>query len=96
MQTIALEFRHENGALAANGTDVLTYLDGRWNNASRVDHIWRKIEELRSGPFGSRYRNQHFVGFTRMGVNYSGREPQVEMSDPEPPAWVPRAEGSRF
>lgn len=88
MQTIALEFRHENGALAANGTDVITFLDGRWNNASRVNHIWWKIEQLRSGPFGRRYQNQEFVGFTRLGENYQGAMPQVTMSDPEPPAWV--------
>ena len=90
--TIALEFRHEPGNLAANGSDVVTFLDGRWNNASRVDHIHRKVAELRELR-GSKYKNQHFVGFTRLGVNYSGREPQVEMSDPNPPAWVPSAPG---
>ena len=93
-QAIALEFRHENGALAANGTDVITYLDGRWNNASKVNHIWQKIEELRA--VRGKYNNQHFVGYTRLGVNYSGPEPQVHMSDPNPPHWVPRDPASRF
>ena len=93
-QAIALEFRHENGALAANGTDVVMYLDGRWNNASKVNHIWREIERLRK--LRSKYNNQHFVGYTRLGVDYRGPEPQVRMSDPNPPAWVPRMEGSKF
>ena len=93
-QAVALEFRHESGALAANGTDVITYLDGRWNNASKVNHIWREIERLRK--LRSKYNNQHFVGYTRLGVNYSGPEPQVNMSDPEPPAWVPRMAGTKF
>lgn len=93
-QAIALEFRHESGALAANGTDVITYLDGRWNNASKVNHIWREIERLRK--LRGKYNDQHFVGYTRLGVNYSGPEPQVHMSDPNPPAWVPRMAGSKF
>lgn len=92
MQTIALEFRHENGALAANGSDVVTFLDGRWNRNSQTDHIWAKIAELRELR-GSKYKNQHFVGYTTLGVNYSGREPQVHMSDPNPPAWVESVPG---
>ena len=94
MQTIALEFRHENGALAANGTDVITFLDGRWNNASKVDHIWEKIAELRK--LRSKYNDQHFVGFTPLGAGYQGPMPKVRMSDPEPPHWVPRMAGTKF
>lgn len=90
-QAIALEFRHQAGNLAANGTDVIMYLDGRWNNTSRVDAIWNKLAELRK--LRGKYNNQHFVGFTRLGVNYSGREPQVEMSDPNPPEWVESVPG---
>jgi hypothetical protein len=96
MQAIALEFEHRNGALAANGTDVVMHLDGRWKNSTRVDAIWAKIEELRSGPFASRYEYQHFVGFTRLGVGYQGKMPQVRMSDPSPPWWVERDPGSKF
>lgn len=88
MQTIALEFKHENGALAANGSDVVTFLDGRWNNASKVNHIWQKIEELRK--LRSKYNNQHFVGYTRLGAN---SDRLVTMSDPNPPAWVPSVPG---
>lgn len=87
-QTIALEFRHENGALAANGSDVVTFLDGRWNHNSKLDHIWNKVAELRAGPFGSRYQKQHFVGYTRLGENYRGNGPQIQLSDPNPPTWV--------
>ena len=95
MQTIALEFRHENGALAANGTDVITFLDGRWNNASKVDHIWEKIAELRK--LRSKYNDQHFVGYSRLGnSDYSTPCPHVNMSDPNPPHWVPRMAGTRF
>lgn len=89
MGWIALEFQHENGALAANGTDVLMLLDGRWSNATRVSAIWRRVEELRSGPRGSAYQKQLFVGFTRMGESYGGRPVQVNMSDPGPlPHWA--------
>lgn len=91
MQTIALEFRHENGALAANGTDVVTFLDGRWNNASKVNHIWEKIAQLRA--LRSKYNDQHFVGYTRLGNSDYREGPHVSMSDPNPPAWVPSVPG---
>lgn len=90
MQTIALEFRHENGALAANGTDVITFLDGRWNNASKVDHIWEKIAQLRA--LRSKYDGMHFVGYTRLGVHDYREGPHVNMSDPNPPAWIESSE----
>ena len=93
--TIALEFRHEPGNLAANGSDVVTFLDGRWGAARRTDHIYAKLAELRELS-GSNYVRQHFVGYTTIGVNYAGKEPQVRMSDPNPPHWVPRDPASRF
>lgn len=86
---IFLEFRHANGAIAANGTDVTTTLDGRWNAASRAAEIYRKLEELRSGPFAAKYRGQHFVGFTYAGrSDYRSDRPDATMSDPNPPSWV--------
>lgn len=93
-QAIALEFARESGNLAANGSDVVMYLDGRWNNASKVNAIWRKIEELRSIR-GSSFVNQHFVGYSRLGsgFSFSATAPQVRMSDPNPPAWVPSVPG---
>ena len=94
MQAISLEFRHESGALAANGSDVVMFLDGRWNNVSCVNAIWGKIATLRSSQ--SKYNKQHFVGYTRLGVDYRGDMPQIKMSDPECPSWVPRLPGSLF
>ena len=91
MPMIALEFRHQPGNLAANGTDVLMYLDGRWGTARRREAIYAKVAALREGPRRNAYRNQHFVGFTVMGTgDYSRPEPHVKMSDREPPAWVAR------
>ena len=91
-RTIALEFRHQNGALAANGSDVVTFLDGRWNRNSQTDHIWRKIAELRK--LRSKYNDQHFVGYTILGTgDYARKTPHVSMSDPNPPEWVPSVPG---
>lgn len=90
MQTIYLEFRHQNGAIAANGTDTTFYIDGRWSWTTTVLRIHERVSALRSGPFGSRYSNQEFVGFTySQQPFYNGKGGAIRtMMDPSPPAWA--------
>ena len=85
MQTIFLEFKHEPGNLAANGTDVTFFIDGRWSWATTEDRIHQRVDELRTKhPRGSAYAKQLFVGFTYSG----GREGAIHgMVDHNPPAW---------
>jgi hypothetical protein len=84
MQTIFLEFKREAGNLAANGTDVTFYLDGRWGAARQRTEIWNRISDLRRRA-NSPYRNQLFVGYTFAG----GRSACIySMKDPDPPAWA--------
>jgi len=88
VETIALEFRHEPGNLAANGTDTVTFLDGRWGPSRRAEHVYRKVAELRELR-GSKYRGQLFVGYTVLGrSDYSRPQPHVEMPDLDPPRWA--------
>jgi len=89
MQTIALDFRHENAdGLAACGSDTVTFLDGRWNRTSEVVHIHNKLNELRK--FRGKYNNMLFVGYTILGKNisHSNYKADVPMNDPNPPAWA--------
>jgi hypothetical protein len=89
VKTIFLEFRHENGALAANGTDVTMHLDGRWGFQHQLDAIADRVHWLRTAhPFASRYQKQLFVGYT-----ISGRpgELHVGMADNDPPEWAAKA-----
>ena len=89
MRTIFLEFRHENGALAANGTDTIFYIDGRWTWATTVYKIHERVAELRAIR-GSRYKNQLFVGYTHSQEPfYYGKGGAVHtMPDPNPPEWA--------
>ena len=81
MQTIFLEFQHENGALAANGTDVTFYIDGRWRRDTTEKKIRARVSALRQVP-GSKYGKQLFVGYTK-----SGSDTLVPMRDTNPPVW---------
>lgn len=93
--TIVLEFRREGSdTLTVNGSDAVTFLDGRWNRNSQTDHVWWKLQELRR-PERSQYRDLHFVGYSVLGESrtHDSRKPHVSMSDPEPPAWVPSVPG---
>lgn len=89
MQTIFLEFKHENGALAANGSDTTFYIDGRWSWSTTVNKIHERVEQLRELR-GSKYKNQLFVGFTySQQPFYNGSGGAIHsMSDPNPPKWV--------
>lgn len=90
MKTIFLEFRHENGAIAANGTDTTFGIDGRWKPSTAHERIHDRVAELRRGPFGPKYRGQKFIGFTHAGIN-AGTEHVFEMEDRDPPPWAQRA-----
>lgn len=94
MQTIFLEFQHENGAIAANGTDTIFYIDGRWSWPTTSQRIHDRVEELRKGPFGSRYSKQKFVGFTySQHPFHSGKGGAIRtMTDTNPPAWASQKE----
>lgn len=90
MQTVTLEFRRQGSTnLTANGSDSVTFLDGRWNAASRTNRIHEKLAELRARD-RSPYRDLHFVGFSVLGTgrSHDSANPHVRMSDPEPPSWV--------
>lgn len=82
MQTIFLEFQHSNGALAANGTDVTFYIDGRWRRDTTEKKIRARVSALRQGPRGSALSNQLFVGYTK-----SGSDKLIPMQDTNPPLW---------
>lgn len=83
-QTVFLEFKHQPGNLAANGTDVVFHLDGRWSAETTRNRILNKVAELRAGYRGSAYRKQLFVGYTYAG----GRSAAIRgMADPFPPIW---------
>lgn len=88
MQTVWLEFRHENGAIAANGTDVTFYIDGRWSWATVVEKIHDRIAELRETY--PKYQKQEFVGITYSQLPfYNGSGGAIHtMRDPKPPAWA--------
>lgn len=82
-KTIYLEFKHRPGNLAANGSDIVTFLDGRWKWDTAEQHIRERVEYLRQLR-GSKYTEQLFVGFTYAG----GREGAIRsMTDHNPPAW---------
>jgi hypothetical protein len=85
MQTIWLEFRHENGALAANGSDVTTFLDGRWNFDSCLDAVHKKLADLRKER--SKYNKQLFVGYKIAGLD-NRKDIDVLLPDPNPPEWA--------
>ena len=89
MQTIFLEFQHQTGNFAANGTDVIFGIDGRWSWATTKRKIEERVSALRSGPFGARYSKQLFVGFTySQHPFHSGKGGAVRtMQDPTPPDW---------
>jgi hypothetical protein len=89
VQTIFLEFKHENGAIAANGTDVIFYIDGRWKWSTTEQKIYERVSALRSGPFGVKYSKQEFVGFTYSQQPYSNRSGGAirSMKDRVPPTW---------
>lgn len=95
-QTIYLEFKHQNGALAANGTDTTFYIDGRWSWATTARKIHERVAELRKGPFGSRYSQQLFVGFTySQHPYYNGKGGAIHsMHDHNPPAWAEKVSDS--
>ena len=84
-QTIFLEFKHEPGNLAANGTDVTFYIDGRWSWSTTEQKIHERVDELRTkNPRCTAYAKQLFVGFTYAG----GREGAIRgMVDHNPPQW---------
>lgn len=90
MPTIYLEFQHEaqhaSGSLAANGSDIVMFVDGRFGPYRRDANIYEQVERLRSLP-GSRYRNQLFVGYSKP------RNHRLHpMTDPNPPAWAIKKE----
>lgn len=84
MQTIWLEFKHKTGNLAANGTDVTFYIDGRWSWNTTREMIYSRVEELRD--IYPKYKDQLFVGYTVQG----GREGAIHsMPDrDDPPEWA--------
>jgi hypothetical protein len=90
MQTIFLEFQHENGALAANGSDTIFFIDGRWSWRTTAEKIHQRVSSLREGPSASRYSNQLFVGFTySQHPFHSGKGGAIRsMADWNPPAWA--------
>lgn len=90
MQTIFLEFQHENGALAANGSDTIFFIDGRWSWETTVFNIEERVSALRGGPFEGRYKKQKFVGFTYSQQPFhTGKGGAIHtMRDPKPPEWV--------
>ena len=81
MQIIALEFEHSPGVLAANGSDAVMVLDGRWKWDTCAEKILDKVALLRAN--GSKYNNMKFVGYTTLGNNWRGKCPQIEMIDPK-------------
>ena len=84
MQTIFLEFRHENGALAANGTDVTFFIDGRWSSHTKFEKIYERVAQLRSSAaVGRKYRNQLFVGYSVSQSNAT-----CAMTDRNKPEWA--------
>jgi hypothetical protein len=84
VKTIWLEFKHENGALAANGSDVTFYIDGRWSPSTTKRQIWGRVAELRAER--PKYRDQLFVGYSVAG--HSNMGVQQNMGDLDPPAWA--------
>jgi hypothetical protein len=90
MQTVWLEFQHENGAIAANGTDTTFYIDGRWKWETTREKIEERVSALREGPRGSAYRKQKFVGITHSQMPfYNGKGGAIQtMRDPNPPEWA--------
>jgi hypothetical protein len=90
VQTVWLEFKHENGAIAANGSDTTFYIDGRWKWETTRDKIEERLAKLRSGPRGFAYSKQLFVGITySQAPFYNGKGGAIHsMSDPNPPAWA--------
>jgi len=85
VKTIWLEFQHENGAVAANGTDVTYYIDGRWSFTTTTENIYQRVAELReSHPSRDRFRKQLFLGYTESGTAYQLKK----MADQNPPEWV--------
>jgi hypothetical protein len=85
MRTIFLEFQHANGALAANGTDVIFYLDGRWGTKRQQQEIYKRVEELRR--IRSKYTRQLFVGYTFAPDFHDSSI--IKMSDPNAPTHTP-------
>lgn len=87
MQTIFLEFQHEAGNIAANGTDVTFHIDGRWSWSTTRYKIEERVAELRDAS--SKYRKQKFVGFTYSQQPFhSGSGGAIHtMTDPNPPEW---------
>lgn len=91
MKTIFLEFRHENGALAANGSDSIFYLDGRWSTSTINFKIYERVAELRtSNPRRSAYSKQLFVGYTVAGKWPRSSKVMLDkhMADRNPPEWA--------
>lgn len=96
MQTIFLEFKHENGALAANGTDIIFYIDGRWSWSTTVEKIQERVAALRSGVRGSALSKQLFVGFTYSQHPFHPDKGGAihTMIDRNPPEWAVEKEKS--
>lgn len=81
MATIYLEFRHQAGNLAANGSDIVTWIDGRWSESRKAEEIYAKVEELRK--FRGGYNKQKFVGYSfPRSTSIHG------MEDRNPPEWA--------
>lgn len=91
MQTIFLEFKHSNGALAANGTDVTFHIDGRWSWSTTKLKIEERLIELRAKhPQAAKYANQLYVGYTHSQEPFhNGWGGAIKfMRDPNPPEWA--------
>ncbi len=84
-RTVFLEFKHEPGNLAANGSDITFFIDGRWSWQTTVDRIHDRVAEIRrSSPRASAFSGQLFVGFTYAG----GRGGAIKsMVDHDAPRW---------
>ena len=67
MRTVALEFERPDGGLAALGTDVIFYVDGRWSRAT----THRKMRERADEILRRRKNNDlRFVGYTVLGHSW--------------------------
>lgn len=89
MPTIFLEFSHDSNypELAANGTDVIFWIDGRWKADTVDDKVHQRVAELRAQQVTAGLKGQLFRGYT-VSRSSGGNSRLVEMRDWDPPVWA--------
>jgi hypothetical protein len=86
VKAIFLEFSHDSNypELAANGTDVIFHVDGRWSAETTDTKIHERVAELRK-PERSPFRRQVFRGYSRSG---DAGHRLHQLRDWDPPVWA--------